>query len=102
VRGVSRREISALLESWARTTNGNWRAGPMPMKLEPWPGGRCYRDWAAQQWHFWGVCRPSSGRHCSQLRGAVVNVLSRRFGCAVPLEPKIGGNMSSFITRRSA
>ena len=28
---------------------------PMPMKLEPWPGGRWYRDLGDSNGHFWGV-----------------------------------------------
>jgi hypothetical protein len=28
--------------------------GPMPMKLEPWPGGRWYRDLGDNAGHFWG------------------------------------------------
>jgi hypothetical protein len=27
---------------------------PMPMKLEPWPGGRWYRDLGEGNGHFWG------------------------------------------------
>src|SRR5256712_7779051 len=27
---------------------------PMPMKIEPWPGGRWYRDLGAENGHFWG------------------------------------------------
>jgi len=27
---------------------------PLPMKLEPWPGGRWYRDLAYNNGHFWG------------------------------------------------
>jgi hypothetical protein len=29
-------------------------AGPMPMKLEAWPGGRWYRDLGNNAGHFWG------------------------------------------------
>jgi uncharacterized protein YndB with AHSA1/START domain len=29
--------------------------GPMPMKLEAWPGGRWYRDLGDNNGHFWGV-----------------------------------------------
>jgi activator of Hsp90 ATPase-like protein len=29
--------------------------GPMPMKLEPWPGGRWYRDLGANNGHFWAL-----------------------------------------------
>lgn len=28
--------------------------GPMPMKLEAWPGGRWYRDLGNDAGHFWG------------------------------------------------
>jgi len=28
--------------------------GPMPMKIEPWPGGRWYRDLGDNNGHFWG------------------------------------------------
>lgn len=28
---------------------------PMPMVLEPWPGGRWYRDLGNNTGHFWGV-----------------------------------------------
>jgi len=28
--------------------------GPMPMKIEPWPGGRWYRDLGENNGHFWG------------------------------------------------
>jgi uncharacterized protein YndB with AHSA1/START domain len=27
---------------------------PMPMKIEPWPGGRWYRDLGDHNGHFWG------------------------------------------------
>ena len=27
---------------------------PMPMKIEPWPGGRWYRDLGNDNGHFWG------------------------------------------------
>ncbi len=27
---------------------------PMPMKIEPWPGGRWYRDLGSDNGHFWG------------------------------------------------
>jgi Activator of Hsp90 ATPase homolog 1-like protein len=37
--------------------------GPMPMKLEAWPGGRWYRDLGNDNGHFWGhvqaIKRPS-------------------------------------------
>ena len=36
---------------------------PMPLKIEPWPGGRWYRDLGGNNGHFWGnvqaIKRPS-------------------------------------------
>ena len=29
--------------------------GPMPMKLEAWPGGRWYRDLGENNGHYWGT-----------------------------------------------
>jgi activator of Hsp90 ATPase-like protein len=37
--------------------------GPMPMKLEPWPGGRWFRDLGDDAGHLWGhvqVIKPPS------------------------------------------
>jgi hypothetical protein len=28
---------------------------PLPMKIEPWPGGRWYRDLGGNNGHFWGA-----------------------------------------------
>jgi hypothetical protein len=28
---------------------------PLPMKIEPWPGGRWYRDLGENNGHFWGL-----------------------------------------------
>ncbi len=28
---------------------------PLQMKIEPWPGGRWYRDFGGDNGHFWGV-----------------------------------------------
>ena len=45
--------FAALLEQLGprnETGDGN----PMPMKIEPWPGGRWYRDLGGENGHFWG------------------------------------------------
>jgi len=54
--------FAALLEQMGPHNEGE--AGkPMPMKLEPWPGGRWYRDLGGDNGHFWGhvqaIKRPS-------------------------------------------
>jgi uncharacterized protein YndB with AHSA1/START domain len=45
--------FAALLEQvgpYNETPDGK----PMPMKIEPWPGGRWYRDLGGEDGHFWG------------------------------------------------
>lgn len=45
--------FAALLEQMGPgndTPDGN----PLPMKIEPWPGGRWYRDLGDSNGHFWG------------------------------------------------
>jgi uncharacterized protein YndB with AHSA1/START domain len=34
--------------------NGTGEASPLPMTLEPWPGGRWYRDLGNNTGHLWG------------------------------------------------
>jgi len=50
--------------------------GPMPMKLEPWPGGRWYRDLGDNNGHFWAVVQAIKRRPCSNLPG--------RCSCPIP------------------
>ena len=45
--------FTALLEQLG-PYNGVPDGGPMPMKLEAWPGGRWYRDLGDGNGHFWG------------------------------------------------
>jgi hypothetical protein len=44
---------------------------PMPMKLEPWPGGRWYRDLGDNNGHLWGhvqaIKRPTLIEFCGPL-----------------------------------
>jgi hypothetical protein len=45
--------FAALLEQLG-PSNEVSEARPLPMKLEPWPGGRWYRDLGENNGHFWG------------------------------------------------
>jgi hypothetical protein len=45
--------FAALLEQMG--PGNETHEGPMPMKIEPWPGGRWYRDLGDNNGHFWGV-----------------------------------------------
>jgi hypothetical protein len=53
VRASLEATFAALLEQLGPqndTPDGN----PIPMKIEPWPGGRWYRDLGGENGHFWG------------------------------------------------
>ena len=45
--------FAALLEQLGPHNEGP-ESGPMPMKLEAWPGGRWFRDFGNDTGHFWG------------------------------------------------
>src|SRR3984957_17611834 len=53
VRASLEATFAALLEEIG-PHNQNGEGVPMPMKIEPWPGGRWYRDLGDNNGHFWG------------------------------------------------
>jgi hypothetical protein len=62
--------FAALLEQLGpRNERGD--GDPMPMKIEPWPGGRWYRDLGDDNGHFWGhvqaIKRPTLLEICGPL-----------------------------------
>jgi activator of Hsp90 ATPase-like protein len=54
VRAPQEATFAALLEQLG-PHNEVMEGTPMPMKIEPWPGGRWYRDLGDGNGHFWGV-----------------------------------------------
>ncbi len=53
VRATLEVTFAALLEQLG-PENDTPDGKPLPMKIEPWPGGRWYRDLGAENGHFWG------------------------------------------------
>ncbi len=53
VRAPLEATFAALLEQLG-PQNDTPDGKPMPMKIEPWPGGRWYRDLGGEDGHFWG------------------------------------------------
>lgn len=53
VRAPLETTFAALLEQLG-PANDTPDGKPMPMKIEPWPGGRWYRDLGDGNGHFWG------------------------------------------------
>jgi uncharacterized protein YndB with AHSA1/START domain len=53
VRSSVENAFAALLEQLGPANEGH-EGAPMPMTLEPWPGGRWFRDLGGKNGHFWG------------------------------------------------
>src|SRR5713101_3778454 len=53
VRAALEATFAALLEQLG-PQNDTPDGKPMPLKIEPWPGGRWYRDLGGDNGHFWG------------------------------------------------
>ena len=51
VRASLETTFASLLEQLGPANEGD--NGPMPMKLEAWPGGRWFRDLGEKEGHFW-------------------------------------------------
>lgn len=70
VRATLEATFAALLEQLGPYNEGP-NIGPMPMKLEPWPGGRWYRDLGDNNGHFWAnvqaIKRPTLLEFCGPL-----------------------------------
>ena len=69
---------------------------PMPMRIEPWPGGRWYRDLAGDNGHFWGhvqaIKRPSLIEICGPLFASYPCVSNVQYR----LTEKDGGTVIAF------
>jgi hypothetical protein len=68
VRASLETTFDALLEQLGPENEAD---GKMPMKIEPWPGGRWFRDLGDNNGHFWGnvqaIKRPSLLEICGPL-----------------------------------
>jgi uncharacterized protein YndB with AHSA1/START domain len=53
VRASLEKTFAAVLEQMG-PYNEAGAGNPMPMKIEPWPGGRWYRDLGGDNGHLWG------------------------------------------------
>ena len=62
VRSSLKATFAALLEQLGPANEGH-DGRPLPMKIEPWPGGRWFRDLGDNNGHFWGFSfRQASAR----------------------------------------
>ena len=58
--------------------------GPMPMKIEPWPGGRWFRDLGDGNGHFWGQVQAIKRPTLLEITGPLFMSYPVVFELAVP------------------
>src|ERR1700730_16627575 len=59
---------------------------PLPMKLEPWPGGRWYRDLGESNGHLWGRVQAMKRPTLARNQWTTDHVLPDLQQSAIPLE----------------
>lgn len=84
--------FSALLEEIG-PQNQNGEGVPMPMKIEPWPGGRWYRDLGDNNGHFWGNVQAIKRPTLLEISGPLFSSLPLISNVQYRLTEKDGGTL---------
>ena len=69
---------------------------PMPLKLEPWPGGRWYRDLGDGNGHFWGVVQAIKRPTLLEITGLLFMSYPVVSNVQYRLSEKDGGTLITF------
>src|SRR5712691_2971596 len=69
---------------------------PMPMKIEPWPGGRWYRDLGDNNGHFWGVVQAIKRPTLLEITGPLFMSYPVVSNVQYRLSEKDGGTLLTF------
>lgn len=70
--------------------------GPMPMKIEAWPGGRWYRDLGDGNGHFWGVVQAIKRPTLLEITGPLFMSYPVVSNVQYRLSEKDGGTLIAF------
>src|SRR6201984_976123 len=87
--------FGALLEQLGPHNEGP-ESGPMPMKLEAWPGGRGYRDPGDNNGHFWGVVQAIKRPTLLEIAGPLFMSYPAVSNVQYRLSAKDGGTLLTF------
>ena len=87
--------FAALLEQLG-SHNEVPESGPMPMKLEAWPGGRWYRDLGGNNGHFWGVVQAIKRPTLLEINGPLFMSYPVVSNLQYRLSEKDGGTLITF------
>jgi uncharacterized protein YndB with AHSA1/START domain len=70
--------------------------GPMPMKIEPWPGGRWYRDLGDNNGHFWGTVQAIKRPTLLEISGPLFMSYATANNLQYRLSEESGGTLIRF------
>lgn len=87
--------FTALLEQMGphnETPEGN----PLPMKIEPWPGGRWYRDLGDNNGHFWGIVQAIKRPTLLEIHGPLFMSFAVASNLQYRLSESDGGTLITF------
>jgi uncharacterized protein YndB with AHSA1/START domain len=71
-------------------------SGPMPMKIEAWPGGRWYRDLGDNNGHFWGMVQAIKRPTLLEITGPLFMSYPVVSNVQYRLSQKDGGTLLTF------
>ena len=87
--------FAALLEELGPSNQGE--AGtPMPMVLEPWPGGRWFRDLGDKNGHFWGHVQAIKRPTLLEITGPLMMSFAVASNIQYRLKESDGGTLITF------
>jgi Activator of Hsp90 ATPase homolog 1-like protein len=69
---------------------------PMPMKIEPWPGGRWYRDLGDGNGHFWGHVQAIKRPTLLEIHGPLMMSYAAVSNVQYRLSEEAGGTLIKF------
>ena len=95
VRASLETTFAALLEEIGphnQTSDGT----PMPMKIEPWPGGRWYRDLGDQKGHLWAHVQSIKRPTLLEFTGPLFSSLPLVSNVQYRLTEEAGGTLITF------
>ena len=87
--------FAALLEEMGPSNRGH-NGVPMPMKLEPWPGGRWFRDLSDNNGHFWGHVQAIKQPTLLEITGPLMMSFAVASNVQYRLKEVDGGTVISF------
>jgi len=87
--------FNALLEQIG-PSNARGEGDPMPMKIEPWPGGRWYRDLGGDNGHLWGHVQAIKRPALLEISGPLFASYPLLNNVQYRLSEKDGGTLISF------